>query len=144
MRRGIAAVLSLICFGTVAAASPTGRTVEKPYQVIEAVIDPPQNLYLHGRHGVPIRTRAGERFVDITIVDVTGWKVPATVFQDKGDDGITESSHAFCGATDRPVPIVPKIPIIVYLGEGSCSATDVLGYGSYTKGTITATFSRQP
>ena len=144
MRRAVALIsLLLLSLGSFASAAPNERTVQVAYQVLEAVIDPPQNLYLHGRGRYKIRVRPGERFVSVAIEeDATGWKVPATVYQDKGDDGITESSHSFCGATEQPVAIKPNIPIWVRLGEGSCSGTDILGYGSYTRGTITATLSQ--
>ncbi len=75
---------------------------------------------------------AGRRFVSLETTDSSGSTVGAKVLQEG------HRSELFCGNTDGPIAINPKLPFKVLLFSGVCSG----GASGVTEGTVTATFER--
>ena len=143
MRRMIALAMLAVCLvAGSATAGSRGRTVEQAYQPVEADPTVPQGG-IHSSSSATFRTRARERFVSVTIQDDSGLAVPAEVRQDVDGDEEADVSHTFCGSTPDAVAIEPGVAVEVVRFTGSCNdVTDPAGYGSWTTGTVTATFSR--
>ena len=143
MKRALALATLLLCVGALSAtAGPRGRTVEKPYEWIDAGYTvPPGQIYGRISNHVHLQSRAGERFVMVAIEDATGTTVPAVITQDVDGDGEADTEADFCGATEKPVAIEPGVELTVSMQHGFCDG--VTGaFGAFTEGTITATFSR--
>ena len=107
MRRALvlAASLLVVCAFD-AAAGPAGRTVEKPYEWVDAGYNvPPGQIYGRISNHVHMQSRAGERLVMVAIEDATGTTVPAVITQDVDGDGEADTEVWFCGATEKPVAI---------------------------------------
>lgn len=137
MRRYALPVLVFVCLGAAgAAADPGGRVVDKTYQGVE--VDPGGSIRVST--GVTFRPRATERFIEVTIDDATGTTVPGRVTQDADGDGENEVEEKLCGATDRPVEIQPGVPVTVWMKTGTCNGGTAAG--TWSQGTMTATFSR--
>lgn len=80
----------------------------------------------------------------VTIQDDSGLAVPARITQTV--DGGREVAHEFCGATAKPVAIDPSAAVKVVRYHGSCDddSTDPTRFGTWTNGTVTATFATTP
>lgn len=76
---------------------------------------------------------AGRRFVSLEARDASGLPVGAKIVQDD------VRSDLFCGKTDRPLIVNPKVPFKVLLFSGACAG----GASVVTEGTVTATFSKR-
>ncbi|HEV2757620.1 MAG TPA: hypothetical protein VG318_17795 [Actinomycetota bacterium] len=74
-----------------------------------------------------------ERFVDVEVADAHGLPVTAVVSQG------TLTEHYVCGASEKPLPIVPHKKVTVFLVNGVCGDA---GASVVTTGTVTATFTR--
>lgn len=137
MRRSALLVLVFVCLGAATAgADPGGRVVDKTYQAAEVQ----SGGSIRISSGVTFRTRAAERFVEVTIEDATGATVPGRVTQDADGDGENEVEAKVCGATDGPVEIRPGVPVTVWMETGTCNGGTEAG--TWTQGTMTATFFR--
>ncbi|HYP24348.1 MAG TPA: hypothetical protein VEV43_12310 [Actinomycetota bacterium] len=71
--------------------------------------------------------RKGERSVSVMVLDDRERPVAATVVQIQwdGDYGSARVGHAvtheeFCGRTAAPVPVVPDLPVEIFLQKGVC------------------------
>lgn len=85
-----------------------------------------------------VRFPAGtERFVSVTIVDTTGLPISGEVAQNLDADETPEVSYTFCGATEKPVKVKPRVEVTVYLYEGTCGSSPSLA----THGQVTAEFT---
>lgn len=144
MKSALALAASLLVLGAFSAtAGPTARTVEKPYEWVDAGYNiPPGQIYGRISNHVHLQSRAGERFVMIAIDDATGTTVPAVITQDIDGDGESDTEVWFCGATEKPVAIEPGVDLAVSMQHGFCDGVAGGAFGAFTEGTITATFSR--
>jgi hypothetical protein len=81
-----------------------------------------------------------ERKVSVEVVDATGLPVSAEVKQ-RGGDGIAldsdDTSVPFCGATEKPVKVLPNEPVYVFLYAGPCEDGTP---AAATTGEVVATF----
>lgn len=81
-----------------------------------------------------------ERKVSVEVTDATGLPVSAEVKQ-RGGDGIALSSDdtsvPFCGATEKPVAVLPNEPVYVFLYAGPCQDGTP---AAATTGEVVATF----
>lgn len=129
-------MLLVLCAGAAHAKAPA-RSVEKDYTVVEPRygISPPE-AYIKGTYEFRFKPEAGERWVSISVEDLVVDDVPGLVYQP------FSTSRAFCGSTSEPVRILPKKPVVVWLGKGSCDTPNVWGTGTHVAGTITVTFTR--
>ncbi len=129
-------VLLVLCAGAAHAEAP-GRSVEKDYTFVEPRYGiSPLEAYIKGIYEFRFKPKAGERWVSISVEDLVVDDVPGVVYQ------FVSTSHAFCGSSSEPVRIVPKRPVVVRLGRGSCDTPHVWGTGTHVAGTVTATFTR--
>jgi hypothetical protein len=134
MVKRLLVVVLVLCAGSAQAQAPD-RSVEKEYTFVEFRHGPGE-AYIKGINTFRFKPQAGERWVSISIEDSVVDNVPGTVYQ------FTAISYPFCGSTSEPVPVVPRKPVVVRLGQGSCDTPNVLGTGTHIAGTITGTFSR--
>ena len=143
MRRAIPLAILVTCLAAAsAAAAPAGRTVERAYEPVEVSPSFPQGG-IHSSSSVTFRTRSQERLVTVTIDDDTGLTIPGRITQDVDGDGAADTTHEFCGSTPDAVAIEPGVPVKVVRLHGSCNGlTDPTRYGSWTTGTVAATFER--
>ena len=143
MRRAIPFAILVSCLaGGPVVAAPTGRTVERPYQVAETTADFPQGG-IRSTSTLTIRTRSHEHFVTVAIRDDSGFVVPASVTQDVDGDDEADMSYDFCGSTEDPVAVEPGVPVKIVRTYGSCNGVDDPSqYGVWTNGSVTATFTR--
>ena len=140
----VAALLGCLVPET-AASAPRQRTVVVEYQVVGVEVNTRPEAYAYSRPRIDVGSpKRGERSVMVTIEDLVEDAVPAMLLQDADEDGFFEIAHEFCGATTKPVMVTPKAPAEVWLGRGSCSAPDVLGWGAWWKGTIKLEYSTKP
>lgn len=143
MKRAISlAVLISTLVGGSAVAGTSGRTVERPYQPVEADPTLPEGS-VKSTSSVTFRTRATERSVTVAIQDDSGLTVPGEVRQDVDGDGEADMVEEFCGSTPDAIAVEPGVPVTVVRITGSCTdVTDPTGFGTWTKGTVTATFAK--
>jgi hypothetical protein len=136
-RRNVAAVLAAA--GLVAAApgagargpAPRTQTLEYTAGGVSAGPDQTTVVTVGDNVGKVVFRGGPERFVDVEVADVHGMPVTAIVSQGE------QTSHYVCGASEKPLPILPYRKVTVFLMNGACGA----GASVVTRGTVTATFS---
>lgn len=128
----VAAATALAASAGVAGAEGTrGRVVFVPYKVLDGHV-----LTIHGGEGgvshtsVTLRPDAGEATVSLVIRDKSG--LPVKGFVSQGENAL----GSFCGATTRPIGILPGRTVRVQIFTGACG--DDVGVSS--NGGVTATF----
>lgn len=143
LRRALAMLTLTLCLaGGSGFAAEQGRTVEREYQPVEADASFPQGG-VHSRSSVTFRVRAHETSVTVAIQDDSGLVVPGEVRQDRDGDGESDLVREFCGSTSDPIAIEPGVAVTVVRMHGWCDElTNPTQYGSWTTGTVTATFAR--
>ncbi len=130
----LALALAVLVLGPVAHAAKS-RTVTGEYNTLVVSDDLQQGHY---SNGVDFRTKKGERFVSIELEDRSGEMAFAVLGQDLDGDGIRDTEHEICGATDSPIAFEPGINVRVYAQEGTCGGEPTVS----TLGKVTATFTR--
>lgn len=85
---------------------------------------------------VQVMPEKGERFIHVQIADASGTATQGYVNQDSNGDGSSDVDGLFCGSTEFPLKIVPKVPITIYVLAHLSDCPDSVG----TTGTMTATF----
>jgi hypothetical protein len=91
-----------------------------------------------GTQGVSVQDTVGgvefeggkEARVSISIADLSGQPVAAIVVPEGA------RSRSICGASEKPIKVIPGAPVKVFLFNGSCGD----GQSVVTAGTVTATF----
>ncbi|HEX2295671.1 MAG TPA: hypothetical protein VHN37_10225 [Actinomycetota bacterium] len=143
MRRTIPiAILTVVLAAGSALAGASGRRVEREYRPAETHPSFPQGG-IRSSSTVTFRPRAHERSVMVVVQDDSGLVVPGQVLQDLDGDGDADRTHEFCGSTSEAVAIDPNAPVKVARYHGSCDdPADPMQLGAWTKGTVTATFTR--
>ncbi|HEV2756446.1 MAG TPA: hypothetical protein VG318_11800 [Actinomycetota bacterium] len=123
----------------------TERVMEASYQgpavgVAGGGICSPNTL---GCFGFPLG--AGERYINVDIVDTVPAGVFASVTQDLDGDTFADTSVDICGSSAEPIQVEEGYEVTVFLWEGPGVTTDGAPCpGVVTQGTITATISNLP
>lgn len=137
MRRTITLVGCLLALQGLTSASAGERTrvATAPYNW--TTTSPP----IHGQlsNYVTFDTESSERFVKVSIRDVSGLAVSGTVEQDIDGDGVTDVITRFCSKTKSRVPIVGGTEVVVGLDVGPCSQQ---GAPAPISGEVRAAFTR--
>lgn len=83
--------------------------------------------------GGPMEVRAQERYLTAEAVDITGLTVPVEIDQDTDGDGALDPVAGFCGQTDSPIRIKPRLELGIFINAGFplvCNGATVLGGGT--------------
>jgi hypothetical protein len=120
MKKAFLVAASLVVIsGSLSSASAGSRSREETA---------PYNWYTYSpavsgeiRNFVTFDPARRERYIDVSIQDVSGMDVAGTVEQDRDGDGIAEVIDTFCSETDRRVPIRGGMTVVVGLELGPCS-----------------------
>lgn len=134
----IATALSLL-MGTVSAASPSPRVVERPYSMSNGMVTGNSEAYWTvGTAFKAFKARRGERTVVFSITDEASPNVRGHIHTDVDGDGDVDHEADFCSESE-PIAVRPgqRIEVAVLLGECPDGEASLV-----TEGTITATFSR--
>lgn len=120
--------------GPAAAGSGEARVHTLEYVGGGLRLGPTQSAEVRVGDGIgAVSFRGGpERYVSIEVDDAHGQPVAAIVAQPDED-------HHICGATDKPLKIVPYEKVTVFLMNGVCGHA---GASAATTGTVTATFTK--
>lgn len=121
--------------GAFATASEKRRTVTASYSGAGGYsMGANQGTVQLGANWTTFKARGAEKWVSLTVRDLTGEPVLAHVyFQFEGPAAV------FCGSTAKPIRIPPSGTISVGAMGGTCENGDV---SAPTSGTVEATFSR--
>lgn len=130
-KAAIVAAAGLVLMALPVAAKPdAAREVTVQYQGPNTITG--EDTYVSNT-GPMAKPKPGERFLEVTVTDVSGRPVLAEVHQ-----GNRELGPAICGATDKPVKLQGRGAVHVHLYAGAgCGEPSVP-----TQGTITFTFRR--
>ena len=143
----IGLIVAGVAWSQVAGAKGSGRTATASYTAPAAGAFGQGFGQCDGENGVGcvlFFTRSTERHVTVSITDMSGQPVYATVVQSKtkpGGYGVVQGTQrgAFCGKTKKPIAITGGQHVAIYLYEGpgpdGCP-------GVASQGTVKATFTR--